>query len=155
MRPLALLVGLALPVLAGTPLQVKVHVASLVIGSGREPLGPMPPSRFNIEVSFSGGPKALRPEFRVWRLQEKDRIALERGASPKHLRQGQAQVEAQTQALPEGHWLVSGTWPEARQDEERLLLEVWQGKRRLAWVLTPLRTSRRPEAPSRPDGSEH
>lgn len=108
----------------------------------------MPPSNFAVELELGAAVKA--PEFRVWRVKAGDLKALERGASPRHLRGGGGRVEAQATRTPEGTWVLGGIWPEGHQPEDRLMVEVWVGRRRLHWIVTALDERFRPVGQPRP-----
>jgi hypothetical protein len=52
-----------------------------------------------------------------------------------------------------GLWQVDGAWTGPLRDEDRVFVEVWQGRRRLGEVLTPMKELLRPEATPRPERS--
>lgn len=138
----ALLLLAALPLVAGPskgkPVNVKLTQAVVTSGAGVEPRGSASPAQVEAEVTVAGlkSPKGL--EFRAWRLQAADLPALERGANLRFVRGGQGRLETTATPGPEGTWKVQGGWSGTPKAEDRLVVEVWRGTRRLGYAVAPL-----------------
>lgn len=129
---------LFLPLLAAPPANLKILRANVTWGAGVEPKGKLAPSRFQAELSLVGHKLPAKADFRAWHVKSTDMLKLQRGVSARNLYQGKGLLESTTTASGEGTWNISGTWPDSPKPEDRLLVEVWSGKRRLAWAATPL-----------------
>ncbi|HJW33573.1 MAG TPA: hypothetical protein VJ505_09445 [Holophagaceae bacterium] len=149
MRPFILFA--TLPLLAAVPskgkaVTVKITQASVTWGAGVEPKGALPPGRFQAEVTVEGAKATAKLEFRAWRLQVMDLPALERGANLRFVRKGQGHLNAKATEGAKGVWSLSGEWPGAPKAEDRLVVEVWSGARRLGYAVAPLREQLIPTA---------
>ncbi|HJV21591.1 MAG TPA: hypothetical protein VJ570_02790 [Holophagaceae bacterium] len=155
MRTLLLLA--ALPVLAAPQpkpkakaVKVTVTEASVAWGAGREPKGPLPPADFSAKVAVEGLRAGAKAELRAWRMLASDLPALAEGAQLRFVRGGLGRLEATATSTGPGTWALRGVWPGAPLAEERLVVEVWLGGRRLGYAVAPLAEHARPVG--RPQG---
>jgi len=150
MRRLLLLLGL--PLLAAAPPKLEIVRASVTWGAGVEPRGKLEPGRFQAELSLTGRKLPNKLDFRVWRLKASDLPAMERGATARFLCGKDGKLEYSATSTNRGSWTLKGTWPGSPQPEDRLLVEVWSGSRRVAWAWSAVQEHLLPTA-GRP-GSE-
>ncbi len=133
-----LLAFLSFPILAASPVSVKVVQASVTWGSGVEPKGTMPPGRFQAQVCLAGDKVPAHPVFRLWRIKLGDYQALEKRHVAFPTMKKTQRLAATATASVGGTWLLQGTWSDAPNAEDRLIVEVRSGARRLGWTVFPL-----------------
>ncbi|HJV89428.1 MAG TPA: hypothetical protein VJ623_03905 [Holophagaceae bacterium] len=133
---------------------VKVLLSEAVVtwGAGREPKGPMPPAAFSAKVAMTGLKAGAKAELRAWRMLVSDLPALAEGAQLRFVRGGLGRLEAQATETGPGTWTLRGTWPGAPEAEERLVVEVWLGGRRVGYAVAPVAEHLRPVG--RPQGDQ-
>lgn len=136
MRKLLALVSL--PMLAASTVSVKVVQASVTWGSGVEPKGNLPPGRFQAQVLLTGDRVPARPVFRLWRVKVGDFPGLEKGLTTFPAVKKTQRLTATATTSEGGTWVLQGAWPGAPEAEDRLLVEVRSGTRRLGWAVSPL-----------------
>lgn len=140
MRSLILLLT-TLPMLAapkGKPVAVKITRASVTWGAGVEPKGALPPARLHAEVAAEGLRAGAKAELRAWRMGVADLPALERGANLRFVRGGRGRLDVKVTETAQHTWTLQGEWPGAPKAEERLVVEVWVGTRRVGYAVAPL-----------------
>lgn len=79
-----------------------------------------------------------RPGFRLWRLTAADLPALKRGALPRTLQGGKANVDVTATPNPNGTWQLQGLWPSPPVEQDLAVVELWVGPRRIAWGASPV-----------------
>jgi len=122
---------MALPLFAGVSGKVKITDATVIWGSGIEPKGAIPAARFEARVHLIG---AKRPLFRVWRVTLGQYPGLEKRGAKFPMLGKNLPLESQVTAGPAGTWVIQGIWPGAPKSEDRMMVEVRQGSRRLGWA---------------------
>jgi hypothetical protein len=130
-----------LPMLAapkGKPVAVKIARASVTWGAGVEPKGALPPARLHAEVAAEGLKAGAKAELRAWRMAVVDLPALERGANLRFVRGGKGRLEVKATEGASHTWTLQGEWPGAPKAEDRLVVEVWVGTRRVGFAVAPL-----------------
>lgn len=140
----------SLPMLAAAPVSVKITRATVTWGAGVEPKGNVPPGHFDAQVRVAGGRQNLRPEFRVWRVKMGDFPGLE-GSKARFPSMGKSmRLDATVTKGEAGHWMLQGTWHGAPRQEDRLVVEVRSGSRRLGWTFSQLEEHLIPTIEKRP-----
>ncbi len=136
MRHLFLLAALSL--LGAGSGSLKIQEASVTWGAGVEPRGPLPPARFEAQVVYRGRKLPAKAEFRAWCVNVRDLQPLEPGATLPIGRFGSNSLESTATAGAGGRWTLQGVWPHAPEADDRLVVEVWSGSRRLGRAAAPL-----------------
>jgi len=133
-----LLASVSLPLLATAPLSVKVVQASVTWGSGVEPKGNLPQGRFQAQILLVGSKIPARPVFRIWCVKVGDFPGLEKNLATFPAMKKTQRLVTTAAASAGGTWLLQGTWPGTPEAEDRLVVEVRSGTRRLGWAVSPL-----------------
>jgi len=102
------------------------------------PKGNPPPGHYEVQVRLEGV-RPRRPQFRVWRLKEGDLAGQAKGRVRFPDLARALRLEAQVGSGPKGAWILQGPWEGAPVSEDRLLVEVCRGSRRLGWANTGVR----------------
>lgn len=136
MRRLLLLA--VLPLMGAAPGSLKILEASVTWGSGVEPRDSMPAARFEARVAFQGRKLPAKAQFRARCLNVRDLRTLEPDASIRKLYDRHGNLEITVRAGATGTWTIQGPWPHAPESDDRLVVEVWSGSRRLGWAAAPL-----------------
>lgn len=133
-----LFVLISLPALAAPPVSVKVLQASVTWGSGVEPKGGMPPGRFQARVCLTGGRVPIRPVFRLWCVKVGAFPGLEESQAKFPALNKSNRLVATATATAGGTWVLQGAWKGSPEADDRLIVEVRSGARRLTWTVSPL-----------------
>ncbi len=145
LAPLALALGLLVP--PAKPIRVSLGEATVFTGMGRGE-GTTPPPTLRAHVELSELPPKARPRIKAWRTTAG---GLKHFAQVPRPRAGATLLEADLQGGPSAFELTA-PWPEEPPTQkDRLVVEVFLGRRRVAWTAAEVRTQPRREA-GRTDG---
>jgi hypothetical protein len=89
-------------------------------------------------VAAEGLKAGAKAELRAWRMAVVDLPALERGANLRFVRGGKGRLEVKATEGASHTWTLQGEWPGAPKAEDRLVVEVWVGTRRVGFAVAPL-----------------
>lgn len=123
---------LAALALQAAPPELTLREAVVVWHDGPE-LQEMAPPRLEGILGVEGALPAS-PAFRVWRCTEAQLPSLEARPADEALAPARP-LPCEVILVVEGTWRLVGAWiGYAPKAEDRLVVEVWQGGRRIAWT---------------------
>lgn len=133
--------ALILPFLAALTLQAAPPTLALrqavVIWHDGPEVQEMAPPRLEGVLGVEGALPAS-PTFRVWRCTEAQLSGLAKRPAAEALAPGRP-LPCEVILVVEGTWRLVGAWiGYAPKAEDRLVVEVWQGDRRIAWTCAPV-----------------
>lgn len=157
MRRLVLLflfLGLVAPAHAGRPKRPSLRLteAAITAGDGREPPPGHAPRQPTMGARLETRRLPRQVRLRYWKLPDRFVPLLAKGQAAHQV--GNAALPLDLAEVPQaaGVILLSGVWPEAPREEDRLVVEAWVGERRVAWTASALEVHYLPVA--RPKGGE-
>ena len=127
-----------LPLFAAVPLKVQLLDPAVTWGAGREPQGALPTAHFETRIRLTGSKLPVHPVFRAWRVKIGAYPQLDTAKSLRLPLDPACRLTTTATARPGGTWELAGAWPEAPDAEDRLVVEVWEGNRRLGWAASRL-----------------
>ncbi len=123
-------------VLQATPPSLALREAVVTWHDGPE-RQEMAPPRLEGILGVDGALPAS-PTFRVWRCTEAQLSSLAKRPAAEALAPARP-MPCEVTLVMEGTWRLVGAWiGYAPKEEDRLVVEVWQGDRRIAWTSAPV-----------------
>lgn len=118
--------------------KARILGASVTSGAGREPRGPLPPPRLSAELELMGIPPKAQPRFKAWSVDSQTLPAGKIGAGP--IAPGRHALPLACAFSPTGQgYRLQGNWKGPLEPAHSLVVEVFLGRRRIAWATAPVR----------------
>ena len=127
----------SLPMLASPAGNLKIVQATVTWGSGVEPKGELPSASFEARLTLRINSTKINPRFRAWKAHAEDLPALNQGLKGPAMRRAK-RLACQATASGKSTWILQGSWPEAPDPGDRLIVEAFWGNHSLGWAATPL-----------------
>lgn len=121
------------------PVTAELQSVAIRLGAGMAPKGQSARPVLSGTLRVTGLPQGSLPRFHCWQVPAALAHWLEQGRLPAGLK-GARRLPQLRVAASDGVFFVSGPWLGAEETPDRLLVEVWLGRRRVAWAYAPIQT---------------